>query len=124
MKKLLALSGSLLFLGCGGGPEYVVNGLGVKGKDQIYTSQPTGFFCNTVPEGQIQIVFSDFSPGCALDVKPGDPDPRDPGLEHTEIDIILGGLGPEHSHQNLMIPFSLSKIDCITSGDNGTAYFK
>jgi hypothetical protein len=27
------------------------------------------------------------------------------------------------SHQNLKIPFTLSRIDCTTMGDNGTAYF-
>ena len=124
MRRLLALSGCMLFLGCGSGEvDLTVNGLTLIQKDQLYTSKPSGFFCDTVPEGQIRIVVTDFSPGCPLDVAPGDPSPRDSSLEHNEIVIVLGGLGMDHSHQDLRTPFSVSKIDCVTAGDNGTAYF-
>ncbi len=122
MRKLL-LVGAVLVAGCGSGAqEFVVNGLKLDASDQLYTSKPMGYFCDMAPLGQIKIQFFDYAPACVLDQKPADPDPRDPALEHTELDIVLGGLGT--SHQDLRTPFSVSKVDCVIGpGDNGTAYF-
>src|SRR5205814_976263 len=75
-----------------------------------------------VPLGQIKIQFFDYSPACFQDQKPEDPPNGDPAKEHTELDIVLGGLGT--SHQDLRTPFSVSKVDCVNGpGDNGTAHF-
>jgi hypothetical protein len=121
MRHLLVL-GAVALGGCGGGGQtFTVNGLSLQVSDQLYTSKPTGYFCNAIAAGQIQIQMVDYGKACYLDRNPADPDPRDPGVNHTELDIILGVGG----HPNNMIPYTVSKVDCaVGPGDNGTAYFK
>jgi hypothetical protein len=105
--------------GCGGSEQqFAVNGTVLDVKDQLYVSRPMGYYCNTIAMGQIQIQLVDYGPACVLDRQQGAPDPRFPGIEHAELDIVLGVGG----HPNNRIPYTLSKIDCQTMGDNGTAY--
>jgi hypothetical protein len=114
----------LVVAGCNSDPQVSVNGLALTVKDQLYISRPAGNFCDFAPMGQITIKMVDYSPACALDRQSNDPDPRVATEEHTELDIVLGGLFAGGAHENLRDPFSLSKFDCVNGpGDNGTAYF-
>lgn len=123
MKTLLVV-GALAWAGCSAGPQISVAGLTLTIADQLYVSRPMGFFCDALAPGQITIKLQDFHPACKLDQQVGGADPRDPLVEHTELDIVLAGLYAGGVHENLMSPFSVSKVDCVNGpGDNGTAYF-
>jgi hypothetical protein len=120
--KRLALLVLVLVGGCGSGSsqDFTVNNLVLHVSDQLYVSRPNGYFCNAIAPGQIKLSFLDYSPACTLDQKAGAANPRDPGIEHVQLDIILG----TGAHPNNMNPYSLSKVDCdIGPGDNGTATF-
>jgi hypothetical protein len=124
MKKTLLVLGALAVAGCASDPQLSISGLTLTVKDQLYVSRPMGYFCDFVPQGQITLQLVDYRPACSLDRNVGDPDPRISSVEHSELDIILGGMYTGGVHENLMNPFSLSKIDCVSGpGDNGTAYF-
>ena len=118
------LTGALALGACGSGPQIAVSGLTLTINDQLYVSRPMGFFCDALAPGQITIKLQDFHPACKLDQQVGSADPRDPTREHMELDIVLAGLYAGGVHENLMSPFSVSKVDCTNGpGDNGTAYF-
>jgi hypothetical protein len=121
--KNLCICAVIALAGCGGNQQLTVNNLPLTVADQLYVSQPMGYFCDMVSTGQIKIKLLDYSPACPLDQQPGTT-PRDPGVEHTELDIIVGGFFPGGQHENLSNPFTLSKVNCVTGpGDLGTAYF-
>lgn len=123
--RTLLLVGAVAVAGCGSGSQqFSVNGLTLNASDQLYLSRPTGTFCAFAPTGQIKMQFFDFNPACVLDRQVDAPDPRDPSLEHTQLDIILGGFYTGGPHENLRNPFTVSKIDCdLGPGDEGTAFF-
>jgi hypothetical protein len=124
MRKLLAV-GALLVAGCGSGSQqFSVNGLTLNAQDQLYVSRPAGTFCDFAPTGQITLRFFDYPTACILDREVNAPDPRDPALEHTELDIIVGGFYTGGPHENLRNPFTVSRFDCkVGPGDEGTAFF-
>jgi len=111
--------------GCGSdGQQFQVSGLTLHAVDQLYLSRPTGTFCTFAAPGQINIKYFDYKPACPKDRQVDAPDPRDPGIEHSELDIIVGGFYPGGPHENLRDPFTLSKFDCnVGPGDLGTAFF-
>jgi hypothetical protein len=138
MRKLILL-GALAVAGCGGQSSqlFTVGALRLNAVDQLYLSRPTGNdFCGFVPTGQIKIQYFDYAPACPLDRQGGQTDPRDPTVEHTQLDIVMGGFYPGGPHENISgnncLPtaakcgpvFTASKVNCtLGPGDEVTAYF-
>lgn len=115
----VSLSG--LLTGCGGDPVLNVAGQRVTVRDQLYVSRPTGYFCNGLGENQIKLSLLDYNPACFKDQKQGAADPRNPAIEHTDIELVLTvGTG----HPNLTIPFMFgADVSCDLGGADSIATF-
>jgi hypothetical protein len=108
--------------GCGGPSQTLtISGISLGVQDQQYTTKPAGSFCSGFSANQAKFRLVDYQPACPLDVATGDPDPRDPAKEHSELQIIVSlGANPAP----LRMPFMFdAAADCDNGGANAIAFF-
>jgi hypothetical protein len=124
MRTLLLFS-TVALLGCGGGSlgSATVNGLTLHIQDSLYKTIPTGRFCQGFATDQVELFFDDYKHDCYLDQKVGEM-PRDPTLDHLQLELVLSFGGNETATNPPFSPFTFdSSADCDTGGADSIANF-